>query len=144
MLWGENMENCIFCKIVEGSIPAYKVYESENFVAFLDIMPINPGHTLIVSKKHFENTTAFPEELGNEFFRVVKKVSEAVVKALGADAYNIGINNGPAAGQVIMHFHAHIIPRFKDDGLKHWPQSKANEEELKNIAEKIKSEVNKI
>ena len=138
------MEDCIFCKIINGEIPSNKIYESENFVAFLDIMPINPGHTLIVSKKHYENMDELPEELGGELLRVIKTVARAIVKAVNADGYNIGMNNGRAAGQLVMHAHIHIIPRFSDDGLKSWPQERMDDSKLREIGEKIKKEIDKI
>ena len=138
------MEDCIFCKIINGEIPSNKIYESENFVAFLDIMPINPGHTLIVSKKHYENMDELPGELGEELLRVIKTVARAIVKAVNADGYNIGMNNGRAAGQLVMHAHIHIIPRFKEDGLKSWPQERMDDSKLREIGEKIKKEIDKI
>ena len=138
------MEDCIFCKIINGEIPSNKIYESENFVAFLDIMPINPGHTLIVSKEHYENMDELPGELGEELLRVIKTVARAIVKAVNADGYNIGMNNGRAAGQLVMHAHIHIIPRFSDDGLKSWPQERMDDSKLREIGEKIKKEIDKI
>ncbi|MCD6589699.1 HIT family protein [Candidatus Woesearchaeota archaeon] len=138
------MEDCIFCKIINGEIPSNKIYESENFVAFLDIMPINPGHTLIVSKKHYENMDELPGELGEELLRVIKTVARAIVKAVNADGYNIGMNNGRAAGQLVMHAHIHIIPRFKEDGLKSWPQKRMDDSKLREIGKKIKKEIDKI
>ena len=137
-----DLENeCIFCKIVKGEIPSHKIYESRNFVAFLDIMPINLGHTLIVAKKHYKNMDELPEELGEELIMVIKRVSKALVKTVNADGYNIGMNNGAAAGQLVMHAHIHIIPRFKEDGLKSWPQKKVDNEKLREIAEKIRKEI---
>lgn len=132
------MNECIFCKIVKGEIPADKVYEDENFLAFLDIKPNNPGHALIIPKAHYENLYKIPDEVLSAIAPLIKKISIAVKKGTNADGINIGMNNDPAAGQIVPHAHFHIIPRFADDGLKHW-QGKpcANKEEVVKIAEKI-------
>lgn len=125
--------DCIFCKIVEGGLPAYKVYEDSSIMAFLDIFPIHPGHTLVVPKKHFVDIFDTPEKELQGIIAAAKKISPAVMKATKADGINIGMNNKPASGQVVMHTHLHVIPRFKDDGLKTWPQRPYN-----NDAEKDK------
>ncbi len=132
---------CIFCKIANKEIDSNIVYETDNFIAFLDINPVNPGHTLIIPKKHYEHIIEMPEEYGIELMNVIKKVANAVKKAVNADGFNIAMNNGEAAGQVVMHAHIHIIPRFKGDGLKPWPQRKADSNELRGIAEDIKREI---
>ncbi|HHE36190.1 MAG TPA: HIT family protein [Candidatus Woesearchaeota archaeon] len=132
-------ENCVFCKIVRGEIPCSKVYEDKEFLAFLDIKPINKGHTLVVPKTHCKNLLDFPRAEETDLVEFIKKVAGAVVKAVNAEGFNLGMNNGSVAGQVIEHAHFHIIPRFSDDGLKHWPHKEYKEGEMEEIAEKIKS-----
>ena len=131
-------EVCIFCKIIKGEIPSSKVYENENVLAFLDIGPVNKGHTLVISKKHFVNVFDSNEEDWIKVMKVVRKLAKAVKEASNCDAVNIMSSNGAESGQVVMHAHTHIIPRFKDDGLKLWPQGKYEEGEMEEFASKIK------
>lgn len=130
------MENCIFCKIVKSELPSIKIYEDELVLAFLDINPVNIGHTLIIPKKHFENIFELPEETAIHIMKITKKISSAIKKS-GADGINISINNGKAAGQVIFHSHTHIIPRFTGDNLPPWPARTPRNGELAEIAKKI-------
>jgi len=132
------MNDCLFCKIINGEIPSDKVYEDERTFAFLDIMPNNPGHTLVVPKKHFENIFDTPNEELYGIFKTVKKVSKAINTAMGSDGINIAMNNKAAAGQIIFHTHIHIIPRYKNDGYKHWPGKKYKDGNEKKVAEKIR------
>jgi histidine triad (HIT) family protein len=132
-------KNCIFCKIIKGEIPCNKVYEDKEFLAFLDIRPISKGHVLIVPKVHCKDLLDFPKSEEKNLVEVIKKVAAAAVKATGAEGFNVGINNGPAAGQIIMHAHAHVIPRFSDDGLRHWPGNECSKEDLAETQKKIAS-----
>ena len=134
------MNDCIFCKIIKNEIPCYKIYEDDNFLAFLDIQPIAKGHTLVIPKKHYNAFVETPAELLSEMIKVVQKIGLAIKKSTNADGFNIGLNNGPAAGQIIMHTHFHIIPRFNNDGLHTWPSVKCSEEEFKKISEDIKNQ----
>ena len=130
--------DCLFCKIVAGEILAHKVYEDDNFIAFLDIKPINPGHTLIIPKAHYRNLFDLPYELMSELGPLIKKVALVVKEATGADGLNIGWNNEPAAGQLIYHSHTHIIPRFAGDGFEHWHgKTEPTAEEFAKLAENI-------
>jgi histidine triad (HIT) family protein len=133
------MEDCIFCKIINGEIPCSKVYENDKVFAFLDIAPVNKGHALVIPKEHYKDLLAMPNDILAEVARVGKKVAKAVMKATGASGFNLGQNNGEVAGQVVMHFHLHIIPRFEDDGLELWPQGKYEGKEMEEIAEKVRS-----
>ena len=108
-------EECIFCKIVKGEIPAFKVYEDSKTLAFLDINPRNPGHTLIIPKSHHETILTVSEDEGTVLFSAVKKVSIALKNGLKADGLSILQNNGEAAGQVVSHLHFHVIPRFNSE-----------------------------
>ena len=129
--------DCIFCKIIRGEIPCSKVFENEKFFAFLDIGPVNKGHTLVIPKKHYKNLFDMPKEELNDYLEVIQRVSKAIIKGVNADGININMSNEEAAGQVVMHAHFHLIPRFKDDGLKLWPQKKYGDGEASKVREKI-------
>lgn len=130
---------CIFCKIAEGGLPAYKVYEDSDTLAFLDIFPVSHGHTLIIPKKHCTDIFDAPEQDMQKLIATARKVAPAVMKATKADGINLGMNNRSASGQVVMHAHLHIIPRFKDDGLKSWPQRPyQSDKEKERAAQAIK------
>jgi len=132
------METCIFCKIIKGEIPSYKVYEDENFYAFLDIKPINPGHTLLIPKVHREDLFAFDEKILESLGSAIQKIGQAVKESTGADGLNLGMNNGAAAGQLIFHAHLHLIPRFSGDGFKHWEgKTVPTSEEFADLQKKI-------
>ena len=112
--------DCIFCKIVKGEIPSAKVYEDKNILAFLDITPVNFGHTLVIPKEHYKNIHDTPDDVLAKLFPVVKKIADAVKKGMAVEGINIGMNNGEAAGQVVSHFHIHVMPRSPNDGHKLW------------------------
>ena len=131
-----NKISCIFCKIINNELPSLKIYEDKTVLAFLDINPINIGHTLVVPKKHFRNIYDLPEEITTHVTKIAKKISIAF-KKIGTDGTNISINNEKAAGQIIFHFHIHVIPRFIKDNLSPWPAKKPKEGELKKVAKKI-------
>jgi len=135
------MNDCLFCKIIKGEIPSAKVYENEKILAFLDINPVNPGHTLIISKEHYANLVETPEEVLDEMIRAVKKIAPAVMRAMSVEGFNLGVNNGKAAGQLIFHTHFHIMPRRAEDGFKHWKGSPYKEGEMAEVAKKIKKEL---
>ncbi len=109
-------ENCVFCKIVKGELPCHKLAEEEVAIAFLDINPCSPGHALVIPKKHYERLEDMPREEVEKLIGLAHEVAKAIVKAVNADGFNLGINNGRAAGQEIMHVHFNIIPRFQGDG----------------------------
>ena len=131
-------ENCIFCKIVAGEIPANKIYEDEANIAFLSIGPVNPGHTVVIPKDHFENIYGLPDETLCRLMITVKKVALAVKNGLDADGVNIGMNNEETAGQEIPHAHIHVIPRKYDDGLIYWPPKAYLPGEAEEVIKKIK------
>lgn len=133
------MNDCLFCKIIKGELPSSKVYENDKILAFLDISPVNKGHTLVIPKEHYENIYDIPEEILKEVIAAVKKISIAVKKGVNADGISIGQSNESSAGQVVHHIHFHIMPRFSDDGLKLWPQHSYEEGEIDKIKEKIVS-----
>jgi len=131
------MDNCIFCRIIKGEIPALRVYENDAVVAFLDIQPANPGHTLVVSKKHHPTLLETPDEELGPLFQAAKRVGRSAAAAVGAAGFNVIVNNGPVAGQIIPHVHVHVIPRFDDDGHQHWAKKSVPQQDMEAIAAKI-------
>ena len=114
------MPDCIFCKIVRGELPSYKVYEDENTLAFLDINPVNPGHTLVIPKKHTTDIFEIEDGEWDAVMGVVRRVSHALEKSLRPTGINLAMNNRSGAGQVVFHAHVHIMPRFPNDGHELW------------------------
>lgn len=111
------MTNCIFCKIAEKDILVERIYENDNFFSIIDANPIVKGHSLVISKKHFETILDLPSSLGLDLLDCIKKTSLRLIKD-GVEGFNVVNNNFEAAGQVIKHVHFHILPRKKDDGMK--------------------------
>ncbi len=133
------MHSCLFCKIANKEVPSTIVYEDDTVLAFLDINPVNIGHTLVIPKAHHENLYALPDDILAKMTLVIKKLSIAVKESVSADGINIAMNNGAAAGQVVEHAHIHIIPRHENDGFKPWHGARGYEEgEKESISEKIK------
>ncbi len=110
-------EDCIFCKIVNGEIPVIRVYENSNFFSIPDVNPKIEGHSLVISKKHFENILDLPSITGKELLDCIKNTSVILMKKYNAQGVNIINNNFEVAGQIIKHFHLHILPRKRGDGL---------------------------
>jgi len=131
--------HCIFCSIIKREIKSDIVYEDNYTIAFLDIAPVSSGHILIVPKLHFANLEEVDELMLAYVMRSAKKLAAALTKGPKVSGYNIVVNNGAVAGQVIDHFHLHLIPRRKDDGLVAWPQNKYQAAEAASIAKKISS-----
>ena len=133
------MENCIFCKIIKGEIPSSKVYEDAKTFAFLDIAPVNKGHCLIVPKKHSADLHGMSEEDAGACINTAKKLCDAMSKALGTKSFNVFMNNGKEAGQVVFHSHIHVVPRFEDDKQPiTWHHTKYEGNEMKEFMEKIR------
>lgn len=109
---------CIFCKIVQGEIPAYKIYEDEKNIAFLDIFPRAKGHTLVIPKKHYETFDLMTPEDSMAFSQSLSKVIQHLKSKLQSDGYNIYSNNGVIAGQEVPHVHFHIFPRFANSKIR--------------------------
>ena len=131
--------DCIFCRIVSGDLPATRVYEDDQVLAFMDIGPIVKGHTLVIPKVHYDPLTALPLPLLQHLISVVQKIARAQFAALNADGINVSQANGTAAGQIVPHVHFHIIPRFKSDG-HHWnwtPKEYNDRSEMKIFADQI-------
>ena len=104
---------CIFCKIINGEIPSKKIYEDENVLAFLDINPSSPGHTLVVPKRHILDFQEIDDDDLLNLMKICKNLSKKIISALDADGYSILQNNGIA--QDVKHFHLHIIPKYSND-----------------------------
>lgn len=109
------MPDSIFTKIIKGEIPSHKIYEDDLVFAFLDINPLSPGHTLVVPKQQVETLDQLSDDSAAAIGRCLPRLARAIIKATGAQAYNILQNNGPLAGQEVMHVHFHIIPRQSEE-----------------------------
>ncbi len=136
--------DCVFCKIVQGSLPSTRIYEDRLSLAFMDIAPIIKGHALVIPREHYDPLTAVPEPLLQHLIIVARRVAAAQTAALQADGVNIMQANGAAAGQVVPHLHFHVIPRFVNDG-HHWnwnPAPYANALEMQTLAEKLRKGLN--
>lgn len=132
------MTDCIFCKIIAREIAAEVVYEDEKTFAFLDIRPLHLGHTLVLPKKHFINIYEMEEKYVEDVAKTSQKIARALKEKLKVDGVNVIMNNDTAAGQVVFHAHVHILPRFTDDGFKHWPGKQRDPEKQKETAKKIR------
>ena len=131
--------DCIFCKIVAGEIPSERVYEDEQVIAFLDINPIAPGHTLLIPRAHFVDLLATPQEQLAALMTAAPKVAQAAMAATGGEGFNFFQFNGPCSGQEVMHIHFHIIPRRPGDGVGYqWKQGKYGEGEMAQLGAKIR------
>ena len=142
------MTDCIFCRIIEGSLPSSTVYEDNVCVAFMDIQPVNPGHVLVVPKAHSKDLSDLPADTGAHLFQVAQRIAvhmpEVDVKCEGI---NLLLAHREAAGQEVFHAHLHVIPRYKGDGFEIKFGSKytgmAERSELDSIATKIKGQMEK-
>jgi histidine triad (HIT) family protein len=132
------MDNCIFCKIASGEIPSNTIYEDDNFRVILDNGPATKGHALVLPKEHYANLFEIPEDVLSGAVVVAKKVAGTMKEKLSCDGLNLVQNNGEAAGQTVMHFHLHIIPRYQNDG-QHilWNPTSPSAEELVAIKDTI-------
>lgn len=131
------MKDCIFCKIVKGEVPSYKVYEDENVYAFLDVANDVYGHTLVVPKKHYENLMDCPDRTLGKIMSSVKKIGNHFVNDCGFEGYNTFNNNGKSAEQAIMHLHFHIYPRKANDGIKISQNFGKQEKSLEEISKEL-------
>jgi histidine triad (HIT) family protein len=133
------MDGCIFCKIAAGEIPSATVYEDEDLRVIADISPANLGHLLIIPKEHAADLTELPAETACKVMLTAKRVVAAMKKGLCPDGVNVLQNNGEAAGQTVMHYHMHIIPRYRGDQVKiGWGPMQGQPEAVAGAAEKVK------
>lgn len=133
------MENCIFCKIANGEIPAATLYEDEDFRVILDLGPATKGHALILPKAHAANIYELSDEMAGKAMILAKKMAAKLTEALHCDGFNIVQNNGEPAGQTVFHFHMHLIPRYVGDhaGIT-WTPGTLTDEMREEILEKVK------
>jgi len=129
--------DCIFCKIIKGDIPSHKIYEDDFVMAFLDILPISQGHTIIVPKNHEADLESLSEEYFLAMARAVKKIGKAVMDGLDVKGYSVFLDNKSAANQHVPHIHFHLVPRAEGDGLERWPQGGYGDGEAEYCMKKI-------
>lgn len=132
------MDDCVFCKIIKGDIPSYKIYEDEYTYSFLDISKDVDGHILVVPKKHVTNILDCDEETLHHVMDTVKKISNHLVDDLGYEGINLLNSNNEAGQQFVFHLHIHIIPRKKDDGVDSWPHFDGAKNEIEDMYNKLK------
>jgi histidine triad (HIT) family protein len=132
---------CIFCEIIEGKRKGHLIYEDKEHIAFLDIYPIDKGHSLVLPRKHYDLVTDMtPEKVGN-LFSIIPKIARGVIKTTHADAFSMAQNNGRAAKQIVPHVHVHIIPRFNYKGTIWTKRDIAKDQDLQMLAEQIKKNI---
>lgn len=133
--------DCIFCKIAGGEIPAATIYEDESFKVILDLGPATKGHALIVPKEHFTDIYEITDEVAEQVLPLAKKVIKAMTNILNCDGYNIVQNNGQVAGQSVFHFHMHLIPRYNEDKVKlGWKMGSLSEKDREEIVQAMNNE----
>lgn len=136
------MDNCIFCKIANGEIPAATLYEDENFRVILDLGPASKGHALILPKSHAANIYELSDEMAAKAMVLAKKMATAMTEALKCDGFNIVQNNGECAGQTVFHFHMHLIPRYKGDNVGiTWTSGELSDKDKEEILSKVKEQL---
>ena len=133
---------CIFCKIVNSDLPSYKVFEDDRVFAFLDILPIHPGHSIVVPKSHAADVENVSTEDFSAMAVIVKKIGRAMMEGLGVKGYSVLLDNKSAANQHVPHVHFHVVPREEGDGLGRWPQGGYNEGEAQEYLDKIIDKIN--
>ncbi|MCM3745319.1 HIT family protein [Sporosarcina luteola] len=139
------MTSCIFCKIVEGTLPSEKIYEDDHVVAFMDVMPVTKGHVQLIPKIHRENLYEMTEEEASRLFSVAPKIANLLKEEFKPAGMNLLQNNGAPAGQAVFHFHMHFIPRYdQTDGFDSDWNPKVEEfpqERIQEIANQIRSRI---
>ncbi|MCR5093046.1 MAG: HIT family protein [Lachnospiraceae bacterium] len=131
-------DDCIFCKLAGGDIPTNSIYEDERFRVILDNGPATRGHALILPKDHYQDLLELPEDLASGAIRLAKSIAARMKERLHCDGVNLVQNNGAAAGQTVLHFHLHVIPRYTDDG-QHilWDPTQPSGEELADVCREL-------
>lgn len=134
------MENCVFCRIAKGELPASKVYEDESTIAFMDLQSVNPGHMLVVVKPHRANIYELDDDLAGAAMRTAAKMARAAKKAYGCEGVTLFQANEPAGAQTVFHFHIHVLPRWEGDGMAlAWPAKNPTREALEEMAAKLRA-----
>ena len=133
--------DCIFCKLIAGELPSHKIYENDKVMAFLDILPISTGHTIIVPKNHVADVENLNDDDLCAMAIAIKKIGKAVMEGLDVKGYSVFLDNKDAANQHVPHVHFHLVPRKEGDNLARWPQTGYSdgeaEEALAKIIEKL-------
>ena len=124
---------------MDGKLPSYMIYDDDDCLAILDKYPIDNGHSLIITRQHYEKITDMSIDDVSRLFSKVPKIINAIIKATGADAFSIAQNNGKSAKQIIPHVHIHLIPRYNTTGTLWTKRKIMSDDELKQLAEKIKN-----
>lgn len=134
-------DDCLFCRLAAGQVPAVKICEDDETLAFMDIGPIVKGHVLVIPKRHYDPLMQTPDEVLARVIATVRRVAEALRRGLQADGVNVFQANGATAGQVVPHLHFHVIPRFRNDGHRwNWAAGKyAGPDEMRALAGRIKA-----
>lgn len=134
------MDNCVFCKIVRGEIPATRVWEDELTLAFMDIGSVNPGHMLVAARAHVEDIHGLDAGLAAAMFQTAARVARAANEALKPQGFSVYQANGKVAGQTVFHAHIHVLPRWENDGMEFtWPVRNPPCEELEKVAAQIRA-----
>lgn len=139
----DEMDGCIFCSIAKGTIPSATIYENSEFKVILDIAPVSKGHTLILTKEHYDNIFDMDADTASKLFSLATEVARAMKNELKCDGLNVVQNNGEVAGQTVNHFHLHLIPRYAGDdvGINFKGSDTADSEELQALAKKIRKRI---
>ncbi len=134
--------DCIFCRIIKGEIPCFKLHDDKDTLAFMDINPVQPGHALVVPKFHSKDLIATPAEWVGKSFAAARRIAVAVDRTLKPSGINILQANGPGAAQSVLHLHVHVIPRAMDDGLTmNWTLKPGDMDAIGKLAERIRGNV---
>jgi histidine triad (HIT) family protein len=135
--------DCIFCDIIEGRADAEILFRNDHVISFLDIRPVNYGHTLVITKKHYDNFQSVPIDELDHLMKATQFITSAVTKSVKAEGFNLIVNSGKAAGQTIFHFHFHIIPRYTNDFAFKPDFKNYSGNAMREFADKIRTEINK-
>lgn len=131
--------NCVFCKIINNEIPSLSIYEDDDFKVIMDISPASKGHAVLMPKKHVKDLFDLDDHLASKALVIAKKLAIVMKDELECDGFNLLQNNNGVAGQTVFHFHIHLIPRYKNDGILFtWESNGYKEGEVDNIVEAIK------
>lgn len=136
------MRDCLFCKIASGEFASATIFENHEFRVILDKFPSGKGHVLILTKEHFDDIYDMDADTAGKLFALATEVARAIKIVIGCEGLNILQNNGAVAGQTVMHFHLHLIPRFSGDALDfRWPTQAFDDDELQELAESIGNQI---
>lgn len=135
--------DCIFCKIINEDIPSHQVYKDDKVMAFFDILPISPGHTIVVPIRHSADIENLSDEEFGALSLLVKKIGKAMIESMDVKGYSVFLDNKSAANQHVPHVHFHVVPRKEGDGLERWPQSGYADGEAEFFLKKLRDNLQK-